>query len=153
MSRARTVTNKILTWTLVLISVFMATNILLYTWPRKIVEANTPQTTKAFYARGEEVFVKGHTKVFVTGTDTNDVRLQCGNSQYFVKQLSLDVNPIDIDYVFSLGVIPFVAQPSPPTCRLVTTTTYYIKYFIMFTRTYQVTFETNEFIITKDIKE
>ena len=153
MTKIHTAANKILTWTLVLISLFMATNILMYSWPRKIVEAGEPKTTKLSYSRGEEVFVTGHTKVYITGTDTNDVRLQCGSSQYFIKQLNLDVNPIDIDYVFSLGNIPHVTAPSPPSCRIVTTTTYYTKYFLMFTRTYRVTFTTNEFIVTKEIKE
>ena len=145
--------NRFLTWTLILTSAFMVVNLIMYAYTRKVVEAGPPQTTQKVYARGEEVFVTGHTKIFVTGTATNDVRLQCGNSQYFVKQLQLDTRPIDVDYTFSLGIIPFVTAPSPPSCKIVTVTTHYVKYFLMFTRAYQVTFETNEFIVTSNIKE
>lgn len=153
MSRLHSLTNKLLTWVLILISVSMVINIIAYSWPRKIVDAGKPQTTKQVYDRGEEVFVKGHTKIYATGTATNDVRLQCGNSQYFVKQLNLDTKPIDVDYIFSLGIIPFVTNPSPPSCRITTVVTYRVKYLFMFTRSYQVTFDTNEFIVTNSIKE
>lgn len=124
--------------------------IFFYLYPRKIVDADTPQTTKSTYSVGEEVFVKGHTKIFVTGSDTNDVRLQCGSAQYFIKQISLEVRPLDIDYPeFSLGVIPDGVVTSPPSCRFITYTTYRVPFFLGMERNYTHTFTTNEFNIVR----
>lgn len=118
-----------------------------YMWPRQIVDASPPLTQKEAYAIGDEVFVTGHTKIYITGSDTNDVRLVCGTTQFFIKQVELQVKPIDTDYVFSLGQIPRQAESSPPPCKFVTVTTYRVKFFLGLTRTYQHTFTTNEFII------
>lgn len=132
----------------VLLYIFSGIMILLiisYVYPRKIVEAGPVTTTKTSYEQGEEVYVTGHTTLYIRGTDTNDVRLQCGNSQYFVKQIGLSVKPESLDYNFSIGSIPYIVTPSPPKCKFVTITTYRVNYFLWFQREYQHVFITNEF--------
>lgn len=138
-----------LTVALTICIVFYSLVLFFYLYPRNIVEADTPRTTQDSYRVGDEVFVKGHTHIFVTGSDVNDVRLQCGDSMYFIKQVSLSIKPLDTDYLFSLGAIPDGVMTSPPKCKFVTRTTYTVKTFLWFTRQYTHEFVTNEFNIIK----
>lgn len=137
--------TSILSFLIVLGTVTMV----LYFWPRDIVEPTYMQTTQTEYRVGELVYVKGHTKISINGRVDNIVTLQCGIATYQVRTISFPVTKTDTDYQIPLGDIPTGVQASPPKCKIVNFGTYHVKYFLNFERTYEVTMTSNDFVIIK----
>lgn len=119
----------------------------LYFWPRQIVEPTYMQTTETEYSVGDLVYVKGHTTIHINGRVDNIVTLQCGIATYQVRTISFPVNKTDTDYQIPLGDIPQGVQASPPKCKIVNFGTYHVKYFLNFEREYTVVITSNDFVI------
>lgn len=142
---------NVLTVTLVLLSAFIAVTTFLYLYPRDIVSHTATQTTQDQYRIGDEIRVSGSNQVFINGREDNVVALQCGVASYLVRTISLPTRSSDgvQDYNFAIGTVPQGVMASPPKCRVVSHTTYHIKFFLWFERTYEVKFSSNEFDIIK----
>jgi hypothetical protein len=140
---------NLLTGILSLLIVFGVVTMVLYFWPRKIVEPTYMQTTLTEYRVGDTVFVKGHTTIHINGRVDNVVTLQCGIATYQIRTISFPVTKQDTDYQIPIGDIPDGVGASPPKCKVVSFGTYYFKYFLNFERAYTVTITSNDFIIIK----
>ena len=132
-----------------MVALFVVTTVM-YFYPRTIVEAPQSTTDKLEYRIREDVLVSGYTKVNVNAMSTNDVYIECGASSYVVQTFTLKMYKTEGSYpAFKLGIIPNGVTASPPTCKMVTRSTYHVHTFLWFTRDYHHTFETNSFSIIK----
>lgn len=141
---------NLLTILLSLAMAFYVVMVFFYLYPRSIVEAPQSKTDKLEYRIGDPILVSGRTKVGVNAMSNNSVFISCGASEYVVQTFKLQMFKTEGDYpAFKMGVIPDGVLASPPHCKLVTRTTYYVPTFLWFTREYEHTFETNDFTIIK----
>lgn len=142
---------NLLTGTLVVLIIFMVVTTTLYLWPRKLVEPRTTTTTQSAYMVGDEIRVTGTSELFVNGREDNILFLQCGAASYLIRTISLPsvASEGPRDYEFAIGNVPEGVKVSPPKCKVVTNTTYHIKFFLWFERSYNVSFESNDFDIIK----
>lgn len=140
-----------LTGTLVILIIFMVVTTTLYLWPRKLVEPLTTTTTQSAYMVGDEIRVSGTSELFVNGREDNVLFLQCGAASYLIRKIELPsvASNGPRDYEFAIGEVPQGVKASPPRCKVVTNTTYHIKFFLWLERSYNVSFESNEFDIIK----
>jgi hypothetical protein len=138
---------NLLTGILSLLIIFFSVTMVLYFWPRDIVEPTYMQTTQTEYRVGDLVYVKGHTKISINGRVDNIVTLQCGVATYQVRTISFPVAKTDTDYEIPLGDIPQGVNASPPRCKIVNFGVYHFRYFLNFERTYNVTITSNDFVI------
>lgn len=148
---------RLITWCLVLLSAFLVVAILLYIYPRKIIQTTGLHATQDSYSIGDTVVIESHTQFFAEGKSTNVIALKCGATNYLISTVVIPVKPTltalgkpgPVHNAMPIGVIPDGVKASPPTCIIRITTTYTIRTFLWFTRDYVTVLDSNEFKIVK----
>lgn len=123
--------------------------IVLYLWPRKIVDLHSFVTTQTEYRAGDTITVRFTSQKFVDARTTSDVFIYCGQGestvQYYLKTITIDsyADPAPVTVEIPLAIIP--NKLYPPECRVVTHQSYDVKYLLGFTRDYDQVFTSNSF--------
>lgn len=129
------------------IFIFMAVGIVLYALPRKTIDIEFIKTSKSQYKTGEIIIATVEADVIRKGFIDNGVYLLCGNSRYFLKEVSYTVP----DGQNTIITVPMGAVPAdvfPPDCKIQVDVDYTVQVLPFLHRTYEQTVFSNQFKVT-----
>lgn len=130
-------------------ALFIFIGIGVWFYPRQVIKSATLMNTdKQEYKTGEVITVSGETWTNVDSEADFDVRLICNGVKYqYTKIAGLQVSKqaAPVKYSFPYPEIPLYIPTG--TCRIETTSNYYVQILPLLTRNYQYKFNSNEFTV------